>query len=209
MGSKTRVSGTEPETTADIEQLNQDHSVSTERPTTDDTIQPEQIFEILSNERRRLVLKYLRQHNGEQVNFRDLVDQIAAWENDTTQGKLNTDDRKCVYTALRQTHLPKLDQFDVIEYDRQRGLIEPKEIIENTYKYMDHIPEREIFWSRSYLFLAVLCGSAALFMWVGIAPLDGLSGSIIVASIAIAFGSLSLAHLYSSYREGSFLNHLK
>ena len=78
MGSKTRVSGTEPETTPDIEQLNPDGNASSKRPTTDETIQREQIFEILSNERRRLVLKYIRQHNEEQIDFRDLVDQVAA-----------------------------------------------------------------------------------------------------------------------------------
>lgn len=204
MGSKTRVSGTEPETTPDIEQLNPDSNASTRRPTTDDTIQREQIFEILSNERRRLVLKYLRQHNEEQIDFRDLVDQVAAWENDTILGDVNTDDRKCVYTALRQTHLPKLDQFGVVEYDHQRGAIEPKETIENVYKYMEHVPEREMFWSRGYLLLAVLCGSAALSMWMGIAPLDGISGASIVASIAVAFGSLSLAQLYSSYSGDLF-----
>lgn len=209
MGSKTRAPETEPETIPDIEQLNLNGNASSERPTMDDTIQPEQIFEVLSNERRRLVLRYIRQHSGEQIGFSDLVDQIAAWENDATQGNVNTDKRKCVYTALRQSHLPKLDRFDVIEYDQQRGLIEPKETIENVYRYIDHVPGRNRMWSRGYLFFSVLCGFASFLMWVGIAPLDGISGAIIVAGIAVAFGSLSLAHLYSSYQDGSLLKYLK
>jgi hypothetical protein len=201
VSSKTRAARAESDTTPDIEQLNPDNGSSATQ-TPDESIRREQIFEILSNERRRLVLGYLRQHAGtDQIDFRDLVDQVAAWENDTTRNEVDSADRKCVYTALRQTHLPKLDKFGVIEYDHQRGTIESRESIQDVLRYMKHVPERERFWSRLYLLLAVLGGTAALLIWVGITPLGTVPGISVAIGIAAAFGAFSIAQIYQSYRR--------
>ncbi len=167
------------------------------------SIRREQIFEILSNERRRFVLYYLRRHSDEgPISFRELVDQVAAWENETTTDQLGSSDRKCVYTALRQTHLPKLDTFGVIEYDRQRGSIEPKECLDDVLLYMKYVPEREILWRRLYLVLAALCGLTALLIWGGIVPLADVPKMIVAVGTATAFGAFSIAQIYLSYRDG-------
>ena len=46
-----------------------------------------------------------------------MIDTIAAWENDKDVVELEYADRKRVYTALRQTHLSKLDKRGVVEYE--------------------------------------------------------------------------------------------
>jgi DNA-binding transcriptional ArsR family regulator len=163
----------------------------------DGTRNREQIFEILSNERRRLVLRYLRAHaDSETIGFRALVDQVAAWENDTSPDRLDSSDRKCVYTALRQTHLPKLDRLGVVEFDSQRGSIELSGEVDDVLRYMTFAPERERFWSRLYLLLAGLCVAATLLFWIGVGPFGSVPGIAVALGIAAAFGLASLAHLY-------------
>ncbi|MFO7928019.1 MAG: DUF7344 domain-containing protein [Halobacteriota archaeon] len=175
--------------------------------TTDEPRGREQIFEILSNERRRLVLRYLREHpTDEPIDFRSLVDQVAAWENDTAPDLVDSSDRKCVYTALRQTHLPKLDKLGVVEFDSQRGSVELSEDIDDVLLYMTYVPERERFWSRLYLVLAGLCAAVAILFWVGIGPFGSLSGIAVAIGIAAAFGIASIAQLYQSQLTGGWEN---
>ena len=169
---------------------------------TDGSIRRERIFEILSNERRRLVLRYLRQSPDDgDIEFRALVDQVAAWENDTTREQLDSGERKCVYTALRQTHLPKLDESDVVDFDRQRGEIELNDTAEEVFLYMRYSPERELRWSRVYLALAALCAVPAVLIAAGVAPLGGVSEAAVIVGIAAAFGTSSLVQMYRSSRN--------
>jgi hypothetical protein len=201
MSSKTRVTGAGSEATPDIERSDPSGG-STAEASTESSIEREQIFEILSNERRRLVIRYIKRHDGDRIDFRDLVDQLAAWENDTTREEVDSNDRKCVYTALRQTHLPKLDRFGVIEYDNQRGSIEARGAVEDVVQYMDHVPERGPLWSRLYLLLAVLCGAVTLLVWTGIAPLGRIPEIGVAIGIVVAFGGFAVAQIYQSRRRG-------
>ena len=167
----------------------------------DGSIRRERIFEILSNKRRRLVLRYLRQSSDDDIEFRDLVDQVAAWENDTTLEQLESSERKCVYTALRQTHLPKLDEAGVVDFDRQRGDFELTDTAEAVFLYMRYSPERERRWSRAYLALAVLCAVPAVLIAVGIVPHGGASEAVLAVGIAAVFGTSSLVQMYRTFRN--------
>lgn len=82
------------------------------------------VFHLLQNERRRRVLAYLREHDdGDGVDMREIVDAIAAEEHDTTVHALRSKERQRVYIALYQSHLPKLDEAGVIDYDQRRGWV--------------------------------------------------------------------------------------
>lgn len=81
------------------------------------------VFGLLSVERRRRTLEDLRQAGGE-TTLSDLATRIAGLENDVPARRVTSDQRKRVYIALYQSHLPKLDDADVIEYDEARGTIE-------------------------------------------------------------------------------------
>ncbi|RDZ42288.1 hypothetical protein C5B91_15945 [Haloferax sp. Atlit-10N] len=83
----------------------------------------DEIYHLLQNERRRKVLEYLRDREGP-VQMRDIAEQVAAWEHDTTVQALMSDQRQRVYIALYQAHLPKLDEEGVIDYNQSRGIVE-------------------------------------------------------------------------------------
>ena len=81
------------------------------------------VFGILKNSRRRKVIECLRQRE-EAISMSDLAEHIAAAENDTTPRMLTSKERKRVYVALYQCHLPKMDDAGVVDFDDDRGTIE-------------------------------------------------------------------------------------
>ncbi len=200
MASKTRTRKRTPR--SDIEEPKADHTDwigdDTQGPAAD-SIRREEIFEILSNERRRLVLQCIRGAD-DSLDFRDVVDTVAAWQNEATDDQFDSSNRKAVYTSLRQTHLPKLDKHDVVDFDRQRGTIEVEEDATDVFRYMEYTPERELLWSRVYLGLALLCGLLALSMWIGLMPFGGVSTAVVTIGIALAFGIPALVQVYRSFR---------
>lgn len=88
-----------------------------------DELEKDEIYHLLQNERRRNVLRYLRDREGP-VQMRDIAEQVAAWEHDTTVQALMSDQRQRVYIALYQAHLPKLDEKGIIDYNQSRGIVE-------------------------------------------------------------------------------------
>lgn len=73
-----------------------------------------EIHEVLSNERRQMVIKIL-QNSDEELTIRELSEQIAELETGENPAPRNI--RQSAYVSLIQTHLPKLEELDVIEYD--------------------------------------------------------------------------------------------
>lgn len=100
-------------------------------------IEKNDAFHLLQVSRRRAVLRYLLEQDAESFVMRDVAEAVAAWENDTTVRNLSSDERKRVYIALYQNHLPKLDGMDVIEYDQRRGQIEPRPALQLLAPYLD------------------------------------------------------------------------
>ena len=144
----------------------------------------DEIFHLLQNQRRRYVLRYLQEVDGT-VEMRDMAEQVAAWEHDTTLQALTSDERQRVYIALYQAHLPKLDEKGVINYNQSRGIIEPTERVTQLTRYLetprnDESEEtadkrRSISWGSYYLSASVF-GGVLLFMTAfGIAPFASVS----------------------------------
>lgn len=75
------------------------------------------IFDILSNKRRRLVIEYLRKRDGS-VDLTELAEHIAAVENDKPVAELSSSERKRVYVGLYQTHLPKMSDAGIVEFEQ-------------------------------------------------------------------------------------------
>lgn len=143
-------------------------------------------FELLSCPRRRYVMHYLKQRPTEPVAIRDLVRQVAAWENDVTAATVTRDQRMRVYTALRQSHLPKLADGGVIRFDRNRGVVELTDAASELEVYLDVVPHDDISWSKYYAGLGVLCTGFLLGMWANIVPfgaIDPLAGAGIITAL--------------------------
>lgn len=75
------------------------------------------IFEALSNSRRREIIKCLWNREVA-IPTSELVDEVAAAENDVDVQSLEYEQRKRVYTSLHQSHLPKLVENGFVEQER-------------------------------------------------------------------------------------------
>ena len=68
--------------------------------------------------------------------MRDIAEQVAAWENETTIQALTSDERQRVYIPLYQSHLPKLDEEGIIEYNQSRGTVERTKLADQLDQYL-------------------------------------------------------------------------
>ena len=130
IGDSSGTGSTEPEETPD----QQDSAVATQQVSDiveseseeDEVPEPELsrdlVFDVLKNRRRRYALHYLRRAD-ESVQLSELAEQVAAWENDIEVDAISAAERKRVYTALYQSHLPKLDDAGYIDWDREANAV--------------------------------------------------------------------------------------
>lgn len=82
----------------------------------------DEVYFALSNYRRRFVLDHLAEHERP-CQLRELVEALAAWENSIDPVMTSSVQRKRAYVSLRQTHLPKLDELDLVDFDAGRGTV--------------------------------------------------------------------------------------
>ena len=75
------------------------------------------IFSVLSHNRRRLALQYFRQYHNP-IDLDDLARRIARWEQPSTTVPAEVEVEQ-VRTALHETHLPELEGMGFIEYQRE------------------------------------------------------------------------------------------
>ena len=76
-----------------------------------------EIFPLLAEQRRRLVLHYLSRRVGS-VRLADLAEQVARWEGSPTD-----DNVERVRTNLYHNHLPRLVDWGLIRVDPERGTV--------------------------------------------------------------------------------------
>jgi len=115
----------------------------------------DQVFGILKNQRRRRVLRMLREADGT-TTLSDLAEQIAAWENDKEIKQITSSERKRVYVGLYQCHLPKMDDMGVIEFNKPRGTVVLGDNMEVMYNYLETATaDTEPDWHRYSTFLSV------------------------------------------------------
>ncbi len=95
-------------------------SLRTTRPP-DAPIEEDAFYDLLTNARRRACIAWLSRRDG-QVTVESLVDHVAAVE---AAGDPDTQLEKSIYVSLRQTHLPRLDEYDVVRFDSDANVVEP------------------------------------------------------------------------------------
>lgn len=112
-----------------------DTDTEADRLSEESAFSKDEIFHLLQNERRRMVLRYLRGTEGP-VRMRDVAEQVAAWEHDTTVEELTSTQRQRVYIPLYQSHLSKLDEAGLIDYQQNRGIVERKPLADRVDQYL-------------------------------------------------------------------------
>ena len=163
--------------------------------TTDTVLSKGDIFEVLRNQRRRYVLQFLKQY-GRSVELGDLAQQVAAWEYETTLDGVTPEQRKRVYTTLQQTHLPKMDKSGILQFDSDRGVIEPTDRTADINVYLEIVPGREFAWRELYLSLGAISCALVAAVWMGIYPLTLLSDLTWATIIAATVTITAVVHIY-------------
>lgn len=168
----------------------EDHSADRETE-----LEPSQIHNVLRNDRRRRTIKHVKRAE-KPVSVDTLAEHIASLETDESPPP--RDVRKSVYVSLHQTHLPKLDELDIIEYDQRDQQIELQDRVREVEVYMEVIPENGVPWPTYYLGVSVL----------GVGTLLGARfGLPLVSSFGVAFWAwyflplFGVSALYHAYLE--------
>lgn len=159
----------------------------------------EEIFEVLSNQRRRYVLHYLEHRESDVATLSDLAEQVAAWEYDKPVAGLTSAERKRVKNALHQFHLPKMDDCGFLEYDRSRGMVALTEAAADLEVYVEVVPTKDIPWGPYYVALTALHVPVVLGHWFAVQPIRAVPLSAVLLFFLVAVSVSGLVHTYLSY----------
>lgn len=80
------------------------------------------LFEILANKRRRYVFHSLKE-NETPIALADLADEVAIRETETSSSEIPAEEVKRIHTSLWHSHIPKLADVDIIEYNQDRETV--------------------------------------------------------------------------------------
>ncbi len=156
------------------------------------------VFDILSNARRRYVLYYLRQQS-EPIELTDLAEHVAAWENETDIESMGEQERKRVYVSLYQTHIPKLADTGLVEYDKEAGIVAPTEGGAAMDAYLSE-SEDGIPWQLIYLSEATM-GILGLLLTVLTEALSSFQTVISIGILLLFAGTIAGQVVYQRHQE--------
>lgn len=159
------------------------------------------IHDVLSNERRQMVLTLLRE-TGESMSARELSERIAELETGESPPPRNI--RQSAYVSLHQTHLPKLDDLGILEYDQSSKTVALNDRADQVSVYMETVPKYGISWSEYYLGLAVLGMLLVAASAIGV-PLVARITGVMWAILALA--AIAGSAVYQTATQGSSLLH--
>jgi hypothetical protein len=159
----------------------------------------DEVFELLANTRRRFALHYLLRIDGA-AELREMAARVAAWEYRTAVEELTADQRKRVYTSLQQTHLRKLDDAGIVDFDDDDARVHPTEATDELEVYLEVVPGRAFPWREYYLALGAVSSALVIVGWANVGPF-GMVPDIALAGLIAAVVTLSAAaHVYAARR---------
>lgn len=164
------------------------------------SLSTEAVFETLSNCRRRYALHYLIQMD-DPVKIRELSNQIAAWENRIEREIVSPKERKRVYTALHQTHLPMMERLGVVVYDKEHRTVTLTDRIRESDIYLDVVSRSDIPWSQFYLGLGGTLTALVTVAALGIPPFSYVGGFEYALFVALTFTVAGGVHTLRDRRK--------
>ncbi|UPV99434.1 hypothetical protein M0R88_12985 [Halorussus gelatinilyticus] len=177
------------------ETLHREDRDEANEPTDGAAFSQEVVFEMLSNSRRRYVVHYLLD-NDRDAELRDLARAVAAWENDKRPDEVTSQERRRVYNALQQAHLPKMDDAGLVAFDASRGTVVAADGLADLRVYLEIVPGDEISWSQYYFLLGAFFGSMTLASLVGVDPFGAVPGVALAGAFALVLVASAAAHVY-------------
>ncbi|AZH27231.1 hypothetical protein DU502_12460 [Haloplanus aerogenes] len=154
------------------------------------------MFDILSNRRRRYALYALA--DDDTATIGSLAEQIAAWENDCTVDDITPTERKRVYTALQQSHLPKLERTGLISFDQETGRVRPTETVEEMDIYLEVVGEEQLSWDQYYLGLSAVSVGIVVAIWLELPFFRAIPPLLWMTVIVGLFTASAAVHNYRS-----------
>ncbi|WP_318569345.1 DUF7344 domain-containing protein [Salinigranum marinum] len=161
------------------------------------TLAESDIHDVLRNDRRRLVLERLAEGEDRQT-VSDLAEYIATVESGEEPPPRNV--RQSVYVSLHQTHLPKLDDLGIVEYDANAKAVLRAENADDVAVYMEVVPKNAISWAEYYFGLGVLGLLAIVGQLVGV-PILGAVDSTLLATVLFLVVTVSAGYHVFDQRD--------
>lgn len=150
-----------------------------------------EIFDLVSNHRRRYTIHFCKEHEGP-VELSNLAEYVAARELDKDVTELTSNERKRVYTSLQQTHLPRLERAGMITDDN--GTIELTDRISELEIYLDIVPENSVPWGVYYLGLTTISALTLGLLYADVLPTETISHLGWATLIVAAFMASAIVH---------------
>ncbi|WP_224333518.1 DUF7344 domain-containing protein [Haloprofundus halobius] len=94
------------------------------RPQEDEDLPVTEILELIAPKRRQLILEELAAAEQTPLSTSTLAERVACAEYECSPEELKSDQRKRVYIALVQSHLPTYRDGDVVSYDPDSRLVD-------------------------------------------------------------------------------------
>ncbi|SIQ80326.1 hypothetical protein SAMN05421858_0452 [Haladaptatus litoreus] len=159
------------------------------------TFSEQEVYDAVKNLRRRYVLYYLNRER-KPVELGELAEQIAAWENNIDVEMVSPEQRKSVYSALYQTHLPKLETIGIVTYDRNSKRVSFTEGAQNFELYLATDSQTTIPWHKLYMSLSGISTVLVVFGWMGFISFSGFQ---LAAFVLFLFGMTAIGHFYDRH----------
>jgi len=140
---------------------------SLQSPSRQHDLEAVEIHGVLSNERRQMTLALLEEEGGA-MSARELSERIA--ERETGESPPPRNIRQSAYISLLQTHLPKLDELDVVEYDDSQKTVRLSSGADQLSTFLETESKPSI--DRYYLSLSLIGLVLVVVSWVGGLPVD-------------------------------------
>lgn len=167
-----------------------------------ETFTQDEIFDILSNGRRRYVLSLLKQADGP-VHINELAEKVAAWENDLEVDELTDQQSKRVYVSLYQSHIPKLESLGIVEYTEDDNLVALTDAADSIDRFLEDSSD-DIRWQRIYLGLALASVALSLLVWIDLEALPQIPPVLVGVLISVAVAATALAqYFYERFRTSN------
>jgi len=161
-----------------------------------------EIHHVLSNERRQIVIDQLRE-TGKTMSARDLSEHIAECETGESPPPRNI--RQSAYVSLHQTHLPKLDELGIVEYDESDKTVTLDEAASREVGvYMETVSKYGISWSEYYLGVSVLGLLLLAATRIGVPVIASVDATVLTGAV---FLLVAASATYQTIRQGSSILH--
>ena len=169
-----------------------------------DGLSASEVYDVLRNRRRRLVLERLRT-TGAPESVSDLAEHIGGVEAGESPPPRNV--RQSVYVSLHQTHLPKLDELDIVAYDPDGKMVELAANAEHLDVYLNIDDDADGLHPGYYVGLGLVGGVVVASTAAGVPGLRAVTPVAVGLALSAALVAAALYDLRARTDAGDRLPH--